>query len=66
MSYAFASWHDFLAMGGYAFYVWLAVAGTLLPLFGLLLHCLWQRRSLYALIARQQTRKVRRQKQEAL
>ncbi|EME6166868.1 heme exporter protein CcmD, partial [Salmonella enterica] len=26
MSTAFASWSDFFAMGGYAFYVWLAVA----------------------------------------
>ncbi|ELJ5475731.1 heme exporter protein CcmD, partial [Salmonella enterica] len=25
MSTAFASWSDFFAMGGYAFYVWLAV-----------------------------------------
>ena len=26
MTTAFASWSDFFAMGGYAFYVWLAVA----------------------------------------
>lgn len=26
MSPAFSSWSDFFAMGGYAFFVWLAVA----------------------------------------
>ncbi|MCL9322220.1 heme exporter protein CcmD [Salmonella enterica subsp. enterica serovar Enteritidis] len=28
MSPAFSSWSDFFAMGGYAFFVWLAVAMT--------------------------------------
>ncbi|MEQ4583122.1 MAG: heme exporter protein CcmD, partial [Pantoea agglomerans] len=29
MTPAFSSWHAFFEMGGYAFYVWLAVACTL-------------------------------------
>ena len=28
MTPAFASWNEFFAMGGYAFFVWLAVAMT--------------------------------------
>ena len=32
MTPAFSSWHAFFAMGGYAFYVWLAVAGSVLVL----------------------------------
>ncbi|EDJ6059358.1 heme exporter protein CcmD [Salmonella enterica] len=32
MSPAFSSWSDFFAMGGYAFFVWLAVAMTVAPL----------------------------------
>ncbi|MBB1201427.1 heme exporter protein CcmD [Enterobacteriaceae bacterium 89] len=70
MTSAFANWQDFWAMGGYAFYVWLAVAGTLLPLLGLLGHCILQRRAVLHQIAQQQTRQRRRQavqqKQEAL
>ncbi len=34
MNAAFSSWQAFFAMGGYAFYVWLAVAATLLSLLG--------------------------------
>lgn len=56
MTPAFASWAAFVAMGGYAFYVWLAVAATLLSLAGLLLHTLWQRRVLLAAIRRRQAR----------
>ncbi|STK49569.1 heme exporter protein D (cytochrome C-type biogenesis protein) [Escherichia coli] len=29
MTPAFASWNEFFAMGGYAFFVWLAVVMTL-------------------------------------
>jgi heme exporter protein D len=32
MTPAFASWSDFFAMGGYALYVWLAVAMSVIPL----------------------------------
>lgn len=60
MTPAFASWHDFWQMGGYAFYVWLSVGGTLLPLLALFAHTHWQRKSLWRQIARQQTRQRRR------
>ncbi|VDZ75771.1 ABC family protein [Salmonella bongori] len=32
VSPAFSSWSEFFAMGGYAFFVWLAVAMTVVPL----------------------------------
>ncbi|UZG98088.1 heme exporter protein CcmD, partial [Salmonella enterica subsp. enterica] len=38
VSPAFSSWSDFFAMGGYAFFVWLAVAMTVAPLVLLALH----------------------------
>ena len=48
MNAAFDSWSAFFAMGGYAFYVWLAVAATLISLLGLVAHTVWQRRQLLA------------------
>ncbi|WP_315310733.1 heme exporter protein CcmD [Pantoea vagans] len=59
MTPAFTSWHAFFAMGGYAFYVWLAVACTLLPLIGLTLHTLLLRRSLLAEIRQRDARERR-------
>ncbi|HBQ81236.1 MAG TPA: heme exporter protein CcmD [Erwinia persicina] len=59
MTPAFASWHDFFAMGHYAFYVWLAVASTLIPLALLVLHTLGQRRRLLAGIRKRQAREQR-------
>ncbi|MCW1973263.1 UNVERIFIED_ORG: heme exporter protein D [Pantoea agglomerans] len=59
MTPAFASWHDFVAMGGYAFYVWLAVAGTLVPLFALILHSRWSHRRLLADIHQRDARERR-------
>lgn len=59
MTPAFASWHDFVAMGGYAFYVWLAVAGTLVPLFALILHSRWSHRRLLAYICQRDARERR-------
>ncbi len=59
MSPAFSSWAAFFAMGGYAFYVWLAVAATLLPLAALIIHTLWRRRALLSEIRRQQARLLR-------
>lgn len=59
MKLAFLSWQDFFAMGGYAFYIWLAVALTLLPLLALMLHTIWQRRQLLAEIRRRQAREQR-------
>ncbi|WP_313383130.1 heme exporter protein CcmD [Pantoea sp.] len=56
---AFSSLSAFFAMGGYAFYVWLAVICTLVPLVGLLLHTLLQRRRLLAEIRQRQSRERR-------
>ncbi|MFJ5452729.1 heme exporter protein CcmD [Pectobacterium jejuense] len=60
MSIAFTSWQDFFAMGGYAFYVWLAVVLTLLPLSALVGHTLLNRRALLNDIRRQQAREQRK------
>jgi heme exporter protein D len=66
MNVAFSSWQAFFAMGGYAFYVWLAVAATLLSLLGLLVHTLWQRKQLLAEVGRQASRERRiRQSQQS-
>ncbi|CAI0699289.1 Cytochrome c-type biogenesis protein CcmD [Serratia entomophila] len=59
MNAAFTSWQAFFAMGGYAFYVWLAVAVTLLSLLGLVGHTLWQRKRLLKEIGRRQARERR-------
>lgn len=59
MQSAFANWQEFLAMGGYAFFVWLAVAATLIPLAALLGHTVWQRRALLAEVRRQASRERR-------
>ncbi|MDW5499138.1 heme exporter protein CcmD [Pseudomonas lundensis] len=66
MNAAFTSWQAFFAMGGYAFYVWLAVAVTLLSLLGLVGHTFWQRRQLLDEIGRRQARERRiRQSQQS-
>lgn len=59
MNPAFSSWQDFFAMGGYAFYVWLSVAATLIPLLLLVCHTRWQRRQILAEIRRHQAREQR-------
>ena len=41
MTSAFHSWSDFWQMGGYAFYVWLAVAVTALSLLVVVWHACW-------------------------
>ena len=56
MNAAFASWHEFFLMGGYAFYVWLSVSITLLSLLGLVAHTCWQRRRVLAEIRQKQSR----------
>lgn len=56
---AFSSWHDFLIMGGYGFYVWLAVSFTLLALAALVGHTLWQRRQLLKSVRQYQARERR-------
>lgn len=65
MNAAFSSWPAFLAMGCYAFYVWLAVAVTLLSLAALLGYTLVARRQLLRAIRRQQAR-AERMRQGAL
>lgn len=59
MNSVFPTWQAFFAMGGYAFYVWLAVACTLIPLLGLVGHTLWRRRQLLNDIRRTQAREAR-------
>ncbi|KFK93830.1 MULTISPECIES: heme exporter protein CcmD [unclassified Serratia (in: enterobacteria)] len=59
MNMAFNSWQAFFAMGGYAFYVWLAVVATLLPLLGLVLHTFWQRKQLLNEVSLRQARERR-------
>lgn len=59
MESAFASWADFFAMGGYGFYVWLAMALTLIPIFLLCLHTFIQRKMIINSIIQQQIREER-------
>lgn len=59
MTSAFASWSDFIAMGGYGFYVWLAVALTLISILLLCLHTFVQRKMIINAIIKQQAREVR-------
>ncbi|WP_158782523.1 heme exporter protein CcmD [Pantoea sp. BAV 3049] len=59
MTPAFSSWQAFFAMGGYAFYVWLAVACTLIALGGLVLHTVIQRQRLLGEIRQRQSRERR-------
>ncbi|MFS9417966.1 MULTISPECIES: heme exporter protein CcmD [Citrobacter] len=59
MTPAFASWSDFFAMGGYALYVWLAVAMTLIPLVALVLHSALQHRAILRGVVQQRAREAR-------
>ncbi|QKJ88002.1 Heme exporter protein D [Paramixta manurensis] len=59
MTPAFSSWQAFFAMGGYAFYVWLAVAISVMALCGLVAHTVWQRRRLLADIGQRLARERR-------
>ncbi|EPT9749512.1 heme exporter protein CcmD [Yersinia enterocolitica] len=59
MNPAFNSWAAFFAMGGYAFYVWLAIAATVLSLLGLWIHTVWQHKQLLADIQRREAREQR-------
>ncbi|MCP2005731.1 cytochrome c-type biogenesis protein [Buttiauxella ferragutiae ATCC 51602] len=59
MTRAFLNWGDFFAMGGYAFYVWLAVALTFIPLLLLLAHTRVQRRAILNAVRRQHAREKR-------
>lgn len=55
---AFDSWTAFLAMGGYGFYVWLALILTVLPLVGLLFYGYLQQRNIRRAIIIAARRKV--------
>ena len=59
MNSAFENWSDFFAMGGYGFYVWLAVALTFIPLLLLGVHTRLQRRTILNSVTRQQAREKR-------
>jgi heme exporter protein D len=61
MNTAFSSFAAFFAMGGYAFYVWLAVIVTFSSLLSLWLYTLWQHRQLLADLQRRKKRTIRMQ-----
>ncbi|EKB20025.1 MULTISPECIES: heme exporter protein CcmD [Aeromonas] len=56
----FASFSDFLAMGGYAFYVWLSFGLTLLCLVGIIISTRMKTRSLFNELRSKQARESRR------
>ena len=56
----FASFSDFLAMGGYAFYVWLSFGLTLLCLVGIVISTRLKTRSLMGELRNKQAREARR------
>jgi heme exporter protein D len=64
MNSAFDSWQAFFAMGGYAFYVWLAVIATLVSLLGLLVHTWWQHQQLLGEVRRRGARQQRMRQPE--
>ena len=56
----FASFTDFMAMGGYAFYVWLSFGLTLLCLVGIVISTRMKTRSLLGELRSKQAREARR------
>ncbi|HHQ4645165.1 TPA: heme exporter protein CcmD [Aeromonas veronii] len=56
----FASFSDFMAMGGYAFYVWLSFGLTLVCLVGIIISTRMKTRSLLAELRSKQARGARR------
>lgn len=56
----FASFSDFLAMGGYAFYVWLSFGLTLVCLIGIIISTRMKTRSLLGELRSKQAREARR------
>ncbi|EKB16928.1 TPA: heme exporter protein CcmD [Aeromonas veronii] len=56
----FASFSDFMAMGGYAFYVWLSFGLTLVCLVGIIISTRMKTRSLLAELRNKQAREARR------
>ncbi|MBT0726705.1 heme exporter protein CcmD [Rosenbergiella australiborealis] len=59
MTPAFHSWAQFVAMGGYGFYVWLSVIVTVSVMLVLTLHSFYQRHQLLIIIASRQERERR-------
>ncbi|MEH8245392.1 heme exporter protein CcmD [Aeromonas veronii] len=56
----FASFSDFLAMGGYAFYVWLSFGLTMICLIGIVISTRLKTRSLLGELRSKQAREARR------
>ncbi|RAJ09593.1 heme exporter protein CcmD [Aeromonas salmonicida] len=56
----FASFSDFMAMGGYAFYVWLSFGLTLICLVGIVISTRIKTRSLLGELRSKQAREARR------
>ena len=56
----FASFSDFMAMGGYAFYVWLSFGLTLVCLVGIIISTRMKTRSLLGELRNKQAREARR------
>ncbi len=56
----FASFSDFMAMGGYAFYVWLSFGLTVLCLVGIVISTQLKTRSLMGELRNKQAREARR------
>ena len=56
----FASFSDFIAMGGYAVYVWLSFGLTLVCLVGIIISTRMKTRSLLAELRSKQAREARR------
>lgn len=55
----FDSWHSFIAMGGYGFYVWLAFGVTFAAMMWLLLMTLLDSRKLVAEVRKEAARQAR-------
>lgn len=56
----FASFSDFMAMGGYAFYVWLSFGLTLICLVGIVISTRLKTRNLLGELRNKQAREARR------
>lgn len=59
MTPAFSSWQAFFNMGGYGFFVWLAASITIISLFSLVIHTVYQRKKLLTEIKHRQLREQR-------
>ncbi len=57
----FNSLNDFLAMGGYGFYVWLAFGVSALAMLAIIVDSVIKRNAIIKSVARQSTRQQRRQ-----